>query len=385
MAKKIALLGSTGSIGRQVLQVVDEFPADYQITALAAGTNVELLARQIRQYRPELVSVANLQVARRLAELLQDKPPQIVTGTEGLLHIAKLGEIDLIVIAVTGIHGLLPTLSALERGKSVALANKETLVTAGSLVMAKAREKGLTILPVDSEHSAIFQCLEEENTRKVEKLLLTASGGPFLHISREEMEKVTPQKALQHPKWQMGPKITIDSAGLINKGLEVIEAHWLFGVPYEQIQVVIHPQSIIHSMVQYQDGAVLAQLGTPDMRTPIQYALTYPYRCANSFPKLDFTRLLELTFQEPDLKRFPGLALAYEAGKTAGTMPAVYNAANEMAVNLFLEGKIKFTAIPGLIERVMDLHRVVPSFTIDDIMETDRWARAALLKVAGNQ
>jgi len=338
VAKKIVILGSTGSIGRQALEVIDQHPQDYQVVGLAAGSNVQLLAEQVQKYRPEYVSLSHEEGAAQLRRLLEGHNIEIFTGSAGLVNLAGLPGIDLLLVAVTGIAGIEPTLTALEKGTQVALANKETLVTAGQLVMAKAKEKGQRLIPVDSEHSAIFQCLEERNKAQVVRLVLTASGGPFLNYSTAEMERVTPEMALKHPRWQMGQKITIDSAGLINKGLEVIEARWLFDVPYEKIQVVIHPQSIIHSMVQYSDGSVLAQLGMPDMRTPIQYAFTYPERKSNSFPKLDFYQLSQLTFAEPEWSKFPGLQLAFAAGKSGGTMTAVYNAANEAAVAMFLEG-----------------------------------------------
>lgn len=375
MTKRIVILGSTGSIGRQALQVVDEFPGEYEVVALAAGSNMTLLAEQIIKYTPQYVAVGSAEAEKRLRQYLPQNRTTVLSGNEGLLNLTELERIDLLLVAVTGINGLKPTLAALDKGIAVALANKETLVTAGSLVMRKAAEKKAKLIPVDSEHSAVFQCLEEINKTAVEKLLLTASGGPFLNYSKEEMETVTPQKALKHPKWQMGVKITIDSAGLINKGLEIIEAHWLFSVPYEKIEVLIHPQSIVHSMVEYIDGSVLAQCGLPDMRVPIQLALTYPRRCTNSFPKIDFTKIKELNFYKPDFNKFPGLNLAYAAGKTGGTMPAVFNAANEQAVEMFLNEKIGFTQIPAIIEKVMDKHESMKVYNIDDILYFDRWAR----------
>jgi 1-deoxy-D-xylulose-5-phosphate reductoisomerase len=377
LTKQIVILGSTGSIGRQALQVVEAFFAEYRIKALAAGSNMELLAEQIKRYRPEFVCVGSKASAEKLSQLLPENQAGVLTGQEGMLELASLEDVDLLLVAVTGIHGLGPVLQALEQGTTVALANKETLVTAGQLVMAKARARGVKILPVDSEHSAIFQCLEEENAFAVEKLLLTASGGPFLKYSAAELAGVTPAEALKHPKWQMGVKITIDSAGLINKGLEVIEAHWLFGVPYEKIEVIIHPQSIIHSLVAYEDGSVLAQCGLPDMRIPIQYALSFPERLKNGFPKLDLVKIAELTFFKPDFDRFPGLGLAYAAGQTGGTMPTVYNAANEQAVELFLQQRIKFTDIPLLIEKVMNRHTALSVYNIEEILLIDEWARRA--------
>lgn len=374
------MLGSTGSIGRQTLQVVDNFYEDYSVEGLAAGSNIELFVKQILKYRPRYVSVASEENILKIKDLIPSDI-QVFSQKEGLVNLASLNGIDLIVVAVNGIHGLLPTLTALEKGTPVALANKETLVTAGSLVMKKAREKGIRILPVDSEHSAVFQCLEAHNEDAVDKLIITASGGPFLEYDYEQLKNVTLDKALRHPKWQMGKKITIDSASLINKGLEVIEAHWLFQIPYEKIEVVIHPQSIIHSMVQYSDGSVLAQLGMPDMRVPIQYALTYPLRKKNTFPKLKFYELDELTFKKPDIKRFPGLTLAYEAGKISGTMPTVFNAANEIAVELFLQEKIKFLDIPKLIESTMQAHQPLQLYKLEDILHIDSWAR----RIAGEK
>ncbi len=380
--KRIVILGSTGSIGRQALEVVDEHPDKYEITGLAAGSNVELLAEQINKYRPGYVAVKEEEGARKLRQLLKgNNKTEISYGRAGLLDLAGLDGIDLVLVAVTGIAGLEPTLAALNKGTQVALANKESLVAGGQLVMGKAQEAGIRILPVDSEHSAIFQCLEEENRACLDKLILTASGGPFWDFSLEEMGKVTPQMALKHPRWQMGPKVTIDSAGLINKGLEIIEAHWLFDVPYEQIQVLIHPQTIIHSLVQYADGAVIAQLGLPDMRIPIQYAMSYPKRLPNSFPKLDLFHFNELSLFEPDWERFPGLKLAFAAGKTGGTMPVVYNAANEAAVELFLEGRIGFLTIPEIIEKAMQRH--VPNYKpdLDIILASDQWARETVKQI----
>jgi 1-deoxy-D-xylulose-5-phosphate reductoisomerase len=372
--KKIVILGSTGSVGRQALQVVDEFPDKFKIIGLAAGSNVQLLAEQVKKYQPQYVSIGSKEDAALLQSLSKHKV-EVFNGKEGLVNLAQIEDIDLILIAVSGINGLLPTLTALENKTTVALANKETIVTAGSLVMEKAKKYGTTIIPVDSEHSALFQCLEKENITAVEKLILTASGGPFLNTTQEEINNVSPQMALSHPNWKMGAKITVDCAGLINKGLEIIEAHWLFGMPYEKIEVVIHPESIIHSLVQYKDGAVLAQLGCPDMRIPIQYAFTYPERLANSFPRLDFQELGKISFSKPDSVRFPGLWLAIEAGKIGGTMTTVFNGANEEAVRFFLKGCIKFIEIPQIIEKVMKQHQILADFQIEDILEIDQWAR----------
>lgn len=373
--KRIAVLGSTGSIGRQTLEVIDQAPDNYKVVALAAASNVSLLKEQIIKYRPEYVSLNSEEAAREIKSFAKEMGFKLLVGRQGLKDIALQDNLDILLVAVTGINGLEPTLAALEKKTTVALANKETLVTAGSLVMKKARETGTRIIPVDSEHSAIFQCLEEENSKAVEQLLLTASGGPFLNATTAEMERVTPAMALKHPKWQMGAKITIDSAGLINKGLEIIEAHWLFNTPYDKISVLVHPQSIIHSMVRYQDGSILAQLGLPDMRVPIQYALTYPQRITNSFPKLDFNMVKELNLYSPDMQRFPGLKLAYDVGRLGGTMPAVYNGANEKAVELFLQGKIRFTDIPVLIEKVLNKHENSAVKNMEQILQIDKWSR----------
>lgn len=381
MVKNLVIMGSTGSVGRQALQVVDEFPQSYNVVGLAAGSNVDLLLHQIKQYQPQYVSVASLEAADRLKSQMGNNI-KVCYGKDGLAQLAQIQDTDLILIAVSGINGLEPTLLALDNKIPVALANKETLVAGGQLVMKKAKETGTPIMPVDSEHSAIFQCIEESNHTAIDKILLTASGGPFLNHSLDELAKVTPEQALKHPKWNMGKKITIDSAGLINKGLEVIEAHWLFDVPYEKIQVVVHPQSIIHSMVEYGDGVILAQLGMPDMRVPIQYAYTYPLRESNTFPKMNIFALENLTFLQPDMEKFPGLKLAFEAGKIGGTMPIVYNAVNEKAVELFLHKQINFTNIPVLIEKVMSMHASVENFCLEDIREIDQWARVIAKQTA---
>lgn len=376
MEKNIAILGSTGSIGRQALDVIDQVLGNYKITALAAGSNVSLLLEQINKYRPQYVSISNVEEANKLNSYAKEMGFKLFTGRKGLREIALLDNLDMILVAVSGINGLEPTLTALEKKIPVALANKETLVMAGHLVMKKARETGTMIIPVDSEHSAIFQCLEGKKYEAADRLILTASGGPFLNIPKEDMAQVTPAMALRHPKWQMGTKITIDSAGLINKGLEIIEAHWLFDMPYDKIDVVVHPQSIIHSMVQYKDGSILAQLGLPDMRLPIQYAFTYPERISNQFPKItDFHLIKELSFFSPDAKKFTGLKLAYEAGRAGGTMPAVYNGANEKSVELFLQERIRFTDIPVLIEKVMNKHENSAVENLEQLFRIDEWSR----------
>ncbi len=354
--KKIAILGSTGSIGTQTLDVVRQHREDFEVTALSAGGNIDLLERQIREFHPSLISVGSEEKARELKQKTADLQIEIRYGMEGLLAVAAQEESQILVTAVVGMLGIRPTIAAIRAGKDIALANKETLVTAGHLIMPLAREYGVKILPVDSEHSAIFQSLngEREHGNRIDKILLTASGGPFRGKTKQELGQVTLQDALKHPNWSMGKKITVDSATLVNKGLEVMEAKWLFDVELDQIQVVVHPQSVIHSMVQYADGAVIAQLGTPDMRLPIQYALYYPQRKYLAGERLDFYRLAQLTFEAPDSETFEGLALAIEAMKQGGSMPTVFNAANEKAVALFLKEKIRFLQITEIIRRAME-------------------------------
>ena len=356
--KKIAILGSTGSIGTQTLDVVREHSDELQVVALAAGSNKERLKEQIKEFHPKLVSLSDEKKAQELKEELAGEQVEVVCGMEGLIEVAGADSADVVVTAVVGMMGILPTMEAIKKGKDIALANKETLVTAGHLIIPMAKEYGVSILPVDSEHSAIFQSLQGEPKAALDKILLTASGGPFRGKSAEFLETVTLEDALNHPNWSMGPKITIDSSTMVNKGLEVMEAKWLFGVDYSQIEVVIQPQSIIHSMVQYVDGAIIAQLGTPDMRVPIEYALFYPERRSLSGDRLDFSKLSQITFEKPDYKVFRGLSLAIEAGKTGGTMPTVFNAANERAVAKFLKGEIKYTDIVRSIEKCMDAHKV---------------------------
>jgi 1-deoxy-D-xylulose-5-phosphate reductoisomerase len=373
--KQLAILGSTGSIGRQTMQVIDSFPNEIRPVAMAAGNNKLLFLEQVKKYKPKLVSLHHEEDARWLRQQLGDRQKiDINYGNEGLLAVATLSEVDMVLTAISGAAGLLPTVAAIRAGKTIALANKETLVAAGELVMRLAREYGVLILPVDSEHSAIWQCLHGENSHDAARLLLTASGGPFRSWSSEQMAVITPAMALNHPNWQMGAKITIDSATLMNKGLEVIEARWLFDFNYDSIDVVIHPQSIIHSMVEFNDGSVLAQMGVPDMRLPIQYAIFYPQRMAGKAPKLQWP-IGELTFAEPDLERFPSLNLAFQAGRVGKTMPAVLNAANEIAVQAFLAGRLEFKAIPKLVAKVMEGHSPVHYNSLEEIMETDRWAR----------
>lgn len=376
--KKIAILGSTGSIGTQTLDVVREHSDELQVVALAAGSNKERLKEQIKEFHPKLVSLSDEKKAQELKEELAGEQVEVVCGMEGLIEVAGADSADVVVTAVVGMMGILPTMEAIKKGKDIALANKETLVTAGHLIIPMAKEYGVSILPVDSEHSAIFQSLQEEPKAALDKILLTASGGPFRGKSAEFLETVTLEDALNHPNWSMGPKITIDSSTMVNKGLEVMEAKWLFGVDYSQIEVVIQPQSIIHSMVQYVDGAIIAQLGTPDMRVPIEYALFYPERRSLSGDRLDFSKLSQITFEKPDYKVFRGLSLAIEAGKTGGTMPTVFNAANERAVAKFLKGEIKYTDIVRSIEKCMDAHKVSAHPDLEEIFATEQWVYSIL-------
>ena len=376
--KKIAILGSTGSIGTQTLDVVREHSDELQVVALAAGTNKERLKEQIKEFHPKLVSLSDEKKAQELKEELAGEQVEVVCGMEGLIEVAGADSADVVVTAVVGMMGILPTMEAIKKGKDIALANKETLVTAGHLIIPMAKEYGVSILPVDSEHSAIFQSLQGEPKAALDNILLTASGGPFRGKSAEFLETVTLEAALNHPNWSMGPKITIDSSTMVNKGLEVMEAKWLFGVDYSQIEVVIQPQSIIHSMVQYVDGAIIAQLGTPDMRVPIEYALFYPERRSLSGDRLDFSKLSQITFEKPDYKVFRGLSLAIEAGKTGGTMPTVFNAANERAVAKFLKGEIKYTDIVRSIEKCMDAHKVSAHPDLEEILATEQWVYSIL-------
>ena len=376
--KKIAILGSTGSIGTQTLDVVRAHSDELEVVALAAGSNKERLKEQIREFHPELVSLSDEKKAQELKEELAGEAVEVVCGMDGLIEVAGIDSADVVVTAVVGMMGILPTMEAIRKGKDIALANKETLVTAGHLIIPMAREYGVSILPVDSEHSAIFQCLQGEPKKALDKILLTASGGPFRGKSAEFLETVTLEDALNHPNWSMGPKITIDSSTMVNKGLEVMEAKWLFGVDYSQIEVVIQPQSIIHSMVQYIDGAVIAQLGTPDMRVPIEYALFYPERRSLPGDRLDFSKLSQITFEKPDYTVFRGLSLAIEAGKTGGTMPTVFNAANERAVAKFLKGEIKYTDIVRSIEKCMDAHKVSAHPDLEEILATEQWVYSIL-------
>lgn len=374
--KRLAVLGSTGSVGRQTLDVVRALPERFRIVGLTAGKNLDLLAEQIREFNPQLVGYAAVDNREKVKTIVDIKYDSLVVE-----DIARHPDVDLVVIATSGRAGLAPTLAAIEAGKTIALANKEPLVMAGDIIMKKAKRSGARILPVDSEHSAIWQCLSGEK-QSAARIILTASGGPFREFSREQLEKVTVAEALRHPSWRMGKKVTIDSATLMNKGLEVIEAHWLFGMPFENIGVVIHPQSIIHSMVEFADGSIKAQLSYPDMRLPIQYALTYPDRLSNPrLSRVDWEQLSRLDFAAPDLERFPCFRLALEAGKRGGTYPAALCAADEVAVELFLEERIHFIDIPHFIEKVLEQHRVISNPSLEDIIETDAWAREALIDI----
>ena len=368
--KKIAILGSTGSIGTQTLEIVRNQP-DLQVVSLAAGTNTALMEQQIREFRPRMAAMWSEEAAADLAARVADIDVKIVSGMDGLLEISTLEEAETLVTAIVGMIGIRPTIAAIEQGKTIALANKETLVTAGHLIMPLAKKHGVSILPVDSEHSAIFQSLHVENRERVSKIILTASGGPFRGRKKEELGAMTIEDALKHPNWSMGKKVTIDSASLVNKGLEVMEARWLFDVPLEQIQVVIHPQSIIHSAVEYVDGGIMAQLGMPDMKLPIQYALFYPDRRALPGKRVDFFALGQLTFEEPDTETFRGLWLAYEAARTGGSLPTVFNAANEKAVSLFIQRKIGFLQIPELIEQSMGHHKVIENPSVEEILQAE--------------
>lgn len=369
--KKIAILGSTGSIGTQTLQVVDE-QKDIQVTALAAGSNIKLLEEQIRRYHPSLVCVWDEKKAGELKVRVADFAVRVTSGLEGLMEVASEPQAEIVVTAVVGMIGIRPTIAAMEAGKDIALANKETLVTAGHIIMPMAREKGVRILPVDSEHSAIFQCLNGEPGRAAHKILLTASGGPFRGWTRQQLAGVRLEDALKHPNWSMGRKITIDSSTMVNKGLEVMEARWLFDVSMDQVQVVVQPQSVIHSMVEFEDGAVMAQLGTPDMKLPIQYALYYPQRRYLSGERLDFAKLGSITFEDPDPEVFRGLKLAYDAGRTGGSLPTVYNAANEYAVGRFLNREISYLTIVEMIEAAMEQHKVTGNPSVEQILEAER-------------
>lgn len=369
--KKIAILGSTGSIGTQTLEIVRENP-DLEVVGLAAGANIDLFERQVREFQPKLVSLQSEAACRELRTRLADMQVAVVCGMDGLIQIAEMEESQVLVTAIVGMIGIRPTIAAIQKGKDIALANKETLVTAGHIIMPLAKERGVSILPVDSEHSAIFQSLQGENRERVSRLLITASGGPFRGKTREQLETVRLEDALHHPNWSMGNKITIDSATLVNKGLEVMEARWLFGVDLDQIQVVVHPQSIIHSMVEYVDGGIMAQLGMPDMKLPIQYALFYPDRRPMKGERVDFYALGSITFERPDMETFTGLKLAMRAAGEGGSVPTVFNAANEKAVSLFLNKKIRFLQIAEIIEMCMDAHKRIEAPNVEEILASEQ-------------
>ncbi len=374
--KNIAILGSTGSIGTQTLEVIDENPHVFSVEVLTAGNNVDLLIKQALKYKPNVVIIENESLYLKLSEALSKEDIKVYAGKKAIEQIVEMGSIDMVLIAIVGFAALAPTLNAIEAEKTIAIANKETFVVAGEIVTKRAREKGVNLYPVDSEHSAIFQCLAGEYHNPVEKIILTASGGPFRGKDKDFLSKVKPQHALKHPNWDMGAKITIDSASLMNKGLEVIEAYWLFGVPANKIEVVVHPQSIIHSMVQFTDGSIKAQLGLPDMKLPIQYALAYPNRIQNHFPRLDFSLISELTFEKADMQNFRNLALAFKALKNAGNMPAILNAANEIAVDAFLKGRISFLSMSDYIEQCMADIPFVLQADYNQLIETDKETRS---------
>lgn len=371
--KRISILGSTGSIGTQTLDIV-RANNDLEVVAIAASTSIEALEKQIREFKPKLVCAYNEKAARELKVRVADTDVKVVSGMDGLIECAVISEADIVVTAFVGMIGIRPTLEAIKSGKDIALANKETLVTAGHIVMKMAEEYNVKILPVDSEHSAIFQSLNGENRKEIDKILLTASGGPFRGWTREQMKDVQVEDALKHPNWSMGKKITIDSATMVNKGLEVIEAKWLFGVGLDDIQVVVQPQSLIHSMVQFKDGGIIAQLGTPDMRLPIQYALYYPSRKYLAGERVDFAKIGKITFEDPDPKNFVGLQLAYDAATAGGSMPTVFNAANEKAVAKFLNREIKFLEITDIINYCMDNHKVIENPSVEEILNIEQWS-----------
>jgi 1-deoxy-D-xylulose-5-phosphate reductoisomerase len=370
--KNVAILGSTGSIGRNALRVLSEFKDKFTVFGLSTNRNIQLLEEQIGQFRPKM---AVIQDEDCFGKFPRRTDLEILCGNEGLKKLSSHPQVDLVINALVGSAGLLPSVEAVEAGKTLAIANKESLVMAGEILMAKAKEKGAEILPIDSEHSAIKQCLLSGKNSEIKRLILTASGGPFLGKNKRDLEGITVKQALSHPTWDMGKKITIDSATLMNKGLEVIEAHWLFGVPAEQIHVLIHPQSIIHSMVEFVDGSVMAQMSVPDMKLPIQYALFYPDRITSNNTRLDLTKIGQLTFLEPDLEKFPCLELAYQALKMGGTAPAVLNAANETAVNAFLERQISFTRIEKVVGETLNQHNIKSTPNLDDILMADSWAK----------
>ncbi|MCK5594640.1 1-deoxy-D-xylulose-5-phosphate reductoisomerase [bacterium] len=370
--KNIAVLGATGSIGRNTLEIAKSFPDKFKVTAISGKANIGLLEQQINRFHPKFVVVMDENTKKQLCHSISDKKIRVECGREGLIKISTLEEIDIVVSAITGITGLIPTLEAIKKGKHIAIAAKELLVTAGEIILKEVKKRDVKFVPVDSEHNAIFQCLEGRDKKDIKRIILTASGGPF--YKEKNLHDISPEQALAHPVWEMGRKISIDSATLMNKGLEVIEAHWLFGIDISKIEIVIHPECIIHSMVEFIDGSILALLGIPDMKMPIQYALTYPERIPTQLEPLDLTKISRLHFSVPNFDKFPCLKFAYEAGSIGGTMPAVLNGANDVAVNLFLKKKIKFLDIPKIIEKVMDKHNVIQKPCLDDILASDEWA-----------
>ena len=381
MIKRISILGSTGSIGTSTLAVVERFPERFKVVALAGGNNSELLEAQGRKFRPSLVAIVGEQAAADLRKRCADLKVRVVAGVEGMIQVAAAEDADITVSSIVGTAGLVPTMAAVRAGKDIALANKEVLVTAGELVMEECRSRNVRLFPVDSEHSAIFQCLQAGERKDVQRLILTASGGPFRDHAKEDLEKVTLAQALKHPNWSMGKKITIDSATLMNKGLEVIEAHWLFGMRPEQISVLVHPQSIVHSLVEFRDGSVVAQLGMPDMKGPIAYALSFPDRLPDVSPGLDLAAIASLTFKEPDLGLFPCLGYAYDALSAGGSMPAVLSAANEVAVKHFLDERIGYADIATVIKATMEAHTPVKFKTVEEALKADLWARGEAEKI----
>ena len=376
--RNVVLLGSTGSIGTSTIKVASDIPDEIRLVGLAAGNNVDLLLEQTRRHQPAAISISDPAKAQQLQDALGNTP-EVFSGDEGLIRLATLPAADIVLIAIVGTAGLQPALAAIRAGKDIAIASKEILVMAGEIVMREARKHGVRVLAVDSEHSAIFQCLEDKPPESVRRLWLTASGGPFRNTPKQEFPSISVERALKHPSWVMGRKITIDSATLFNKGLEMIEARWLFGIGLDRVSVIIHPQSVVHSMVEFVDGSIIAQLSTPDMCLPIQYALTYPRRVSSDRVQTNFAKLGTLNFEEPDHDRFPALGLARRAGETGGTMPAVFNAANEVAVEAFCSRRITFDQIPAVVARTMDRHTAAHQPTLEQIIEADSWARAAAL------
>jgi len=375
MKKKIAILGSTGSIGKQSLEIIEKNPESFEVEVITANNNIELLALQAKKFKPEVVVIANEKRYKALKEILWDQPVEVLAGKDALNKVVTFDKVDLVLAAMVGFAGLVPTLNAIRAGKQIALANKETLVVAGEIVIKEAKEHNVPIYPVDSEHSAIFQCLKGEENNEIEKIFLTASGGPFRGYSHEQLLNVTVSDALNHPNWDMGNKITIDSASMMNKGFEIIEAKWLFNLDPEQIEVIVHPQSIIHSIVQFRDGAMKAQMGLPDMRLPIQYALNFPNRLYSSFKRFSFDDYSKLTFEKPDSKNFRNLALAFYALKQGGNMPCILNAANEVVVQSFLQGRIRFVDMPVFIEKSMQKIKYIKNPVLNDYLQTDKETR----------